>query len=368
METPPDLPEIAAHFQFEGQFLDAIPHAGGHIHDSFLVRCRIESGQIRLYLLQRLNTHVFRDPQALMENVARVSAHLQRKVLLAGGDPERQALALIPTQDGEPYLRTPAGAYWRAYHYIRDAPSYERAQSPEHVYQAGLAIGRFQDWLQDLPPRLLHATIPDFHHTPRRFQAFVQAVAQDTCQRAPLVETEIAFARARGARAAALVEAQANGELPLRVTHNDTKLNNILIDAHSGRGLCLVDLDTVMPGLAAYDFGDAVRSVANPTPEDARDLSAVTLDLALFERFTHGYLETARGFLTGSEVESLPLACWMMTYECGVRFLTDFLRGDVYFKTRRPQHNLDRCRVQFKLLEALEQNFEKMVRIVARYR
>ena len=364
----PDFAAIVAHFTFEGGFLAARPHGLGHINDTYATRFRSASGVVHHYILQRINHDIFKNPEKLMENVERVTAHLRRKVVAAGGDPRRETLNLIPTLEGETFHKTPGGDYWRAYAFIDGARTYETIESLEHAYNGAKAFGRFQKLMNDFPPQQLHETIPDFHHTARRFEAFVEAVERDAENRARSVRPEIEFVEKRATETTALLDLFERGELPERVTHNDTKFNNVMIDDETGEGICVVDLDTVMPGLSLYDFGDAVRYGANPAAEDERDLSKVAIDLAIFDRFAHGYLDAARDFLTPTEIDYLPFSVKLMAFECGMRFLTDYLNGDVYFKIDRESHNLDRCRTQFEMVRDVEEKLDRMTKIVEKHR
>jgi Ser/Thr protein kinase RdoA (MazF antagonist) len=360
----PAMADIIKLFQLEGDLVDAQHVDSGHINDSYAVRFRHDSGASRRYLLQRINHHVFASPEKLMENVEAITGHLRTKILAAGGDPQRETMTLIPTTEGRTLCQTPDGEYWRAAIFIEGAQTYDLAESLEQVYSAARAFGRFQDLVSDFPVHQLHETIPDFHHTPKRLRALIQAVERDVQNRARPVRGEIEFVMRRAAETSILQELVDAGRLPQRVTHNDTKLNNVLIDDETGDGICVIDLDTVMPGLSLYDFGDAVRFGANPAAEDEQDLSRVTIDLEIFDRFVAGYLDTARGFLTPLEIEYLPFSARLMTLECGMRFLTDHLNGDIYFRINRPNHNLDRCRAQFKMIRDMETCFEEMMRIV----
>lgn len=355
---------LIARFAFEGELLDAQPYGQGHINGTYAVRFRQAGGGVRRYILQRINRRVFRQPERLMHNIALVTGHLRRKIIAAGGDPERETLNLVPTVEGEIFCRDAGGDYWRAYLFIEGAHTYQVVERPEHFFEAGRAVGEFQRRIGDLPAAQLYETIPDFHHTPKRFADFVRSVERDAVNRAQAVRDEIEFVERRADRLGVLVDLLERGELPQRITHNDTKFNNVMIDDATGRGLCLIDLDTVMPGLSLYDFGDAIRYGANPAAEDERDLSLVDLDLDLYARFTRGYLQAAGDLLTPDEIAHLPFAAWLMTLECGLRFLADYLDGDVYFETHRPGHNLDRCRTQFKMVQAMEEKFEQMSRIV----
>ena len=362
----PHLAHIVQGFRFEGDFVAAGPLGGGHINDTYVARFQRADGAPQRYVLQRINHSVFKDPAALMQNIEAVTTHLRQKIVAAGGDPERETLNLIPTRDGATFAALPGGQYWRAYRFIAGARTYQVVENLHHVYSAARAFGRFQEQLSDFPAERLHETIPDFHHTGKRYAAFVEAVARDAVNRARSVAAEIEFVVHRADDTSVLVDLLERGALPERVTHNDTKLNNVMIDDVTGEGICVIDLDTVMPGLSLYDFGDCVRSAANPTAEDERDLSKVCVDLSIFERLVQGYLDTAGAFLTPAEIELLPFAAKLITLEQGIRFLADHLNGDVYYKVHREGHNLDRCRTQLKQVVDIEDKFDRMMSIVAK--
>lgn len=362
-----NLKEKAALFQFEGAYLDGAPYGSGHINDTFLIRCAAEDGGVKRYILQRMNHHIFLHPDQLMENIVGVTSFLRNKILENGGDSQRETMNLIPTQSGAPYCQDEDG-YWRAYLFIEGASTYDKVESPKDFYETAVAFGRFQRLLADYPAETLHETIVDFHNTPKRLERLKEAVQKDTLGRAKEVQEEIDFALAREADTHALLDLLREGKLPLRVTHNDTKLNNIMIDDMTKEAVCVIDLDTVMPGLSVNDFGDSIRFGASTGAEDEPDLSKVWLDLELFELYTKGFLKGCGGSLTEPELDMLPMGAKMMTLECGIRFLTDYLEGDTYFKISRPNHNLDRTRTQFKLVADMEQKWDQMAAIVDRYR
>ncbi|MCP4544115.1 MAG: aminoglycoside phosphotransferase family protein [Chloroflexi bacterium] len=364
----PDLTTVVDHFKFEGNFLDASPYGFGHINDTYTARFRKTDSLIHRYILQRINHNVFKQPLDLMQNIAAVTVHLREKIVAAGGNPERETLNLIPTTDGNVLHKTDDGNYWRAYIFIENAQTFEIVENLDHIYNAAKAFGRFQQLLSDFPTKRLYETIPNFHHTKKRFGAFIEAEERDAKNRARSVRAEIEFVKARADEVSVLVDLFEQGRLPQRVTHNDTKFNNVMIDDETGAGVCVIDLDTVMPGLALYDFGDAVRSGANSAAEDEPNLSKVYVDLEIFDRLTHGYLDAARDFLTPLELDYLTFSAKLMTFECGMRFLTDHLNGDVYFKIHRENHNLDRCRTQFKMVSDMEKKSEQMKQIVAKHR
>jgi Ser/Thr protein kinase RdoA (MazF antagonist) len=353
-----DVSTIARHFQFQGELSDFAPYGSGHINDTYLVTCRSTGATVR-YILQHINRNVFRNPAAVMENIERVTAHLAAQA--AGAlDNERRVLALIPACDGQSWYVDPEGETWRAYRFIDGAHTYDTPESSKLAFEAARAFGRFQQQLSSLPAPRLCETIPDFHHTPKRFAALRRAIDADSCNRAALAKPEIDFARAHKPITGVLLAAN----LPERITHNDTKLNNVLFDNATGEGICVIDLDTVMPGLALYDFGDMVRTTTSPSAEDERDLSKVGLQFSLFEALVRGYLSTSGGFLTKSEKNLLAFSGKLITFEIGIRFLTDYLNGDTYFKIHREGHNLDRCRTQFKLVHSIERQEEEMKRLV----
>jgi hypothetical protein len=351
--------EVAREFQIDGECLSAMPYGSGHINDTYCAVFLQANIPVR-YILQRINTKIFRNPVALMENIQRVTSHLAAQ-MTNEPDRARRVLTLIPALDGRPWHMDEEGGYWRAYRFIERAHTYDAVESAEQAFQAGRAFGRFQQLLATLPAPRLHATIPDFHDTPKRFNAFEQALATDLAGRAGLAKPEIEFAFARQPTTGVLLDAG----LPERVTHNDTKLNNVMIDDETGEGICVIDLDTVMPGLALYDFGDMVRTTTSPAPEDEKDLSRVTMQFPMFEALSRGYLSSAGGFLTEEEKQLLAFSGKLITFEIGIRFLTDYLAGDAYFKVHREGHNLDRCRTQFKLVESIERQEEQMNRLIS---
>jgi hypothetical protein len=358
MNLKHDMRAVARHFLIAGEFLEAAPYGSGHINDTYRAVFN-QAGVTTRYILQRINHNIFKNPVALMENIRRVTAHLAGKV---SGEPDssRRVLTLISARDGGCCHRDEQGNYWRAYLFIERARTFDAVESAEQAFKAAKAFGQFQKLLADLPAPRLHATIPDFHHTPKRFAALEKAIEADVANRAKPAQPEIEFAMRHKAICSGLLDAK----LPERVTHNDTKFNNVMLDDAPGEGTCVIDLDTVMPGLAAYDFGDMVRTTTSPAKEDERDLSKVGLQFPMFEALTRGYLSSAGEFLTPAERKLLPFGGKLITFTIGIRFLTDFLAGDVYFKVHRDGHNLDRCRTQFKLIESIEQQEDKMNQLV----
>jgi hypothetical protein len=358
MTEDQQLGSEARHFQISGTFLGTTPYGTGHINDSYCAAFLQDGAPVR-YLLQRINHGIFKNTAALMENIQRVTAHLAAQVAGAP-DCDRRVLTLIPARDGRVWHEDPQGNPWRAFRFIEKAHTFDTVETVEQAFQTAKAFGHFQMLLAGLPAPRLHDTIPDFHNTPRRFAALEQAIAADAVGRCLLAKPEIEFALAHRSLASVLLDAN----LPERVTHNDTKINNVLLDDATGEGICVIDLDTVMPGLALYDFGDMVRTTTCPAMEDERDLSLVDLQFPMFEALVRGYLNTAGSFLTRAEKQHLVVAGKLITFEQGVRFLADYLAGDVYYKVHRDGQNLDRCRTQFKLVESIARQEDKMDRLV----
>lgn len=359
--------EVIAHFQYEGILVKECPYGSGHINDTYLLVFDIaDMGQVKV-ILQRMNTKTFKKPIELMENIVEVTSFLRKKIIENGGDPERETLNIIPAVDGKPYYVDSCGDYWRSYKFITNATSYDQVENPEHFYESGVAFGKFQCLLADYPADTLHEIIEGFHDTRARFAVFKKAVEEDVMGRAAYVQKEIQFVLEREDVANYFSELMERGEVPLRVTHNDTKLNNIMIDDKTGKGVCVIDLDTVMPGLAMNDFGDSIRFGASTAAEDEQDLSKVSCSMELFELYAKGFIEGCGGQLTKKEIELMPMGAKVMTYECGMRFLTDYLQGDIYFKIHRENQNLDRCRTQFKLVEDMEKKWYTMQEIIKKY-
>lgn len=360
--------EIVSNFKFEGEFIKAEPYGFGHINDTYAAYFKKPDGKTHRYILQRINHNVFKKPEQLMQNIFGVTSYMREKIIESGGNPERETLNLIQAKDNKYYYKSPEGNYWRGYIFIEGACTYQIVENLDHFYNAGKAFGRFQRLLGEYPAGTLFETIPDFHNTKKRYEAFLVSVEKDIAGRASKVKDEIDFVMKRADDTRVLVDLLDKGKLPLRVTHNDTKFNNVMIDNVTGEGICVIDLDTVMPGLSVYDFGDSIRSGANPADEDEKDLTRVCMDLKLFEQFTKGFLEQTRESLTAAEFDYLPFGAKIMTFECGIRFLTDYLSGDTYFKIHREEHNLDRARTQFKMVADMENKMDEMKRIVNKYR
>lgn len=354
-----ELRALCDKFIMYGDFMVGVPFGSGHINDTYQITC--DQGGVRVhYILQRLNPAVFANPHKVMENVDRVTAHLREKFRASNRSLRRRTLRLLRTYTNLPYIFDDRGDCYRAYVFVENARSYDVLENEEIAFSVARAFGEFQCDLVDLPGGRLHETIPDFHNTPKRVEALLEAVKRDSCGRAREVAAEIDFVLQRSELASTLVRLNADGDIPERITHNDTKVNNLLIDDFSGEGLCVLDLDTVMPGLVPYDFGDMVRTGASTAEEDEVNLEKVTMSFSMFEAILRGYLSSTGGFLTPAEREYLPFSGALITYEIGVRFLTDYLNGDVYFKTRRPTHNLERARNQFKLVTSIESQMDAM--------
>lgn len=354
------LRQAAAAFAFDRPAGEAERFGAGHINDTFAVWAADRS---KRWILQRINTDTFTDPAGLMENVTGVTAYLRRQIIERGGDPDRETLNVIPTLDGKPYYTDTEGGAWRAYIFVEGTVCLQKVENERDFYTTAETFGNFQNQLAGYPAATLHETIARFHDTPNRYANFEKALAADVMGRAKDVGPEIAFIRAREADCRVLVDQLAAGVLPLRVTHNDTKLNNVLIDQATGKGICVIDLDTVMPGLSAYDFGDSIRFGANDCAEDEPDQSKVHFSLHLYKVFAEGYLAAAGSAMTEAERRSLPWGAKLMTLECGIRFLTDYLEGDHYFKISRPDQNLDRARTQFTLVQGMEREFDAMTQL-----
>ena len=363
MEINREIKNITSAFVLEDNLTECVPYGSGHINDTY----RLTYGTGKHYILQKMNRSIFTKPMELMENVSGVTAWLKKKIQENGGDVERETLNLVMTKDGLPYYVDEDGEYWRVYLFIENATCYDMVKDEEDFYQSAVAFGHFQRLLADYPAETLHETIVNFHNTVDRLDKFKTAVEKDICHRAADVEKEIQFVLDRTELAHVLCDMQDQGKLPLRVTHNDTKLNNIMIDNESGKGICVIDLDTVMPGLAMNDFGDSIRFGASTALEDETDLTKVSCSMELFELYTKGFLKGCDGKLTAKEIELMPMGAKTMTFECGMRFLTDYLQGDKYFRIHREGHNLDRCRTQFKLVEDMEQKWYTMNEIVKKY-
>lgn len=333
-------------------------YGNGHINDTFLIE------NDKRYILQRVNKSVFSRPDEMIHNIVKITEHIRNKAIMRGEDASRATLEICKTMEGDYCYQDSIGEWWRLYLFTDRTVSKERLESPYDFYICGRAFGQFQKDLADYPANELYTTIKDFHNTPMRLENLKRAVSADVCGRVSEVQKEIAFALEREEFASSLEKAHAEGRLPLKVTHNDTKLNNILFDEVTGEPVCVVDLDTVMPGYSVNDFGDSIRFGANTANEDETDISLISLDMKMFESYAKGFLEGCGSGLGDDEIQLLPIGAMMMTYECGIRFLTDYLSGDTYFKIHRPSHNLDRCRNQFALLADMESKRAQMDEVI----
>lgn len=366
-ETLSEIKEVLSRFALPGELTECVPFGSGHINDTYRLTY-LFGDHTRHFILQRMNKNIFRKPEELMANINGVTSWLRKKIQEHGGDIERETLNLVPDKQGNPFYLDKEGEYWRMYLYIENASCFDQVESENDFYQSAVAFGHFQQLLADYPADTLYETIPDFHNTPDRFRKFQAALEADVCGRANSVKDEIGFVLDREPLTHVLCDLQEQGKLPLRVTHNDTKLNNIMIDNQTGKAICVIDLDTVMPGLSVNDFGDSIRFGASTGAEDEKDLEKISCDLHLYEAYVKGFIEGCGGALTELELDMLPMGAILMTFECGIRFLTDYLEGDHYFKIHRPEHNLDRCRTQFKLVSDMETKLSDMKAIVQKYK
>lgn len=349
-----DLAKVLREFNISN---DIHSYGNGHINDTYC-------SEPTKYIIQRINTSVFKDPKALMDNIDNVTSFLGEKIKANGGNPERETLTVIKTVDGKNFYKYDDDNYFRVYTFIDKTKTIEDDKTLDDLYEAGKGFGKFQQMLADFPVDKLNETIVDFHHTPKRVEALKQAIADDKAGRAASVQAEIDFALENAAFADTVIKGMESGEIPSRVTHNDTKINNILFDEKTGKAVAVIDLDTVMPGSMLYDFGDALRMGGSTGAEDEVDLSKVNFDKECFKYFAKGYLEETKDVLTPMEIDLLPFSAKLLTYECGVRFLTDYLNGDTYFKIHRENHNLDRARNQFKLVADISKMEDELKAIV----
>lgn len=359
--------EIAEKFNFEGRLINSELHICGHINATHILNFKGTDGTIKRYILQRINNEVFPNVKELMNNILMVTKHIAEKVREENGDPMRESLNLILTKDGKSYYKTEDGDYFRAFDFIEGAKTYMMVEHPMDFYKCGKALGKFQKQLSDFPAEKIYEIIPNFHNTEKRFDDFLEAVKNDSVGRVKDVQKEINYIMDRKGCTSVLVNLLAEGKLPLRVTHNDTKFNNIMIDDVTGEGICVIDLDTVMPGTLLYDYADSVRSGATTALEDEVDLDKVNFDMNLFELFTKGFLESLGNSITEEEVKNLAFSVKVITLELAMRFLMDHINGDVYFQVHRPNHNLDRARNQLKLLSDIESRLDEMNEVVYKY-
>ena len=361
------LQEVLSAFDFGSPVVGAMRYGKGHINDTFCVHTQPEDECCKCFILQRMSASAFKHPHEVMKNIIGITEYLGKKVSESGGDRSREVLEVIRPRNGNDYYTDSQGYAWRVFPFVIGTYCYQTAETPELFQASAKAFGRFQMLLKDYPADTLFETIPHFHDTEDRLNKLKLSIETAPAELLALCQPEITFVLEREKDCSIVLQAQRNGILPLRVTHNDTKLNNVLIDKKSGNGICIIDLDTTMPGLSINDFGDSIRFGANHNAEDEKDLSKVNFDIDLYRVYTKGFLEGTSGCLTQEELDYLPWGAKLMTLECGIRFLTDFLQGNVYFRTSYPDQNLDRCRTQFKLVADMEQQFEKMHTIVQEY-
>ncbi len=359
-----DLSDIYSHFKTRGTFREAFPFGSGHIHDTFKVVTKEDN--LPDYILQRINTHIFTDVDTLQHNIYQVTTYIRKKLeKFPGSDPDRETLTIIPSIDNMLYFKDKEGSFWRMYLFIERHKSYDRVETPEQAYQGGKAIGRFETLISGLDPKLIHEVLPGFHDMELRLNNFFHVLKKDPVNRVSEVSEDIRFVQERAEEMKTILLLGKEGKIPLRITHNDTKFNNVLLDEND-KSLCVIDLDTVMPGYIHYDFGDAIRTSTNSTFEDEKDLDKVFVRMDLFEAFTKGFLEETHSELSATEKKYLAFSARMMTFIIGLRFLTDYLDGDHYFKIHHPGHNLERARVQFRLVKSMEDHAKEMEEIVRR--
>jgi hypothetical protein len=354
-----EVKAIAEKFNLDGKLTGSESFGSGHINDTYCLTCERDGRQLH-YILQRINHHVFKNPSQMMENIRRVTSHIRRKLQEKQNKLASRQLIVIAAKDGSDFFLDDRGNYWRIYNRIENAFTYDTIESPELAYEAARMFGRFAALLTDLPGPPLHETIVDFHTTPKRFKTFMEVLRQDPCDRAKGAGAEINFVLENAGICDVLINLVSKGEIPIRTTHNDTKINNVLLDAKTHEGVCVIDLDTVMPGLSLYDFGDMVRTATNPAEEDQRDLSKVTMRMSIFEMLLKGFAKETHTFLTPAEKQNLVFAGKLITFEQMIRFLADHLAGDVYYKIHREGHNLDRCRTQMKMVQSITAQEEAM--------
>lgn len=363
-----NLENISSFFKLEGSFLNSSIHTSGHINDTFVLTFKNVEGILTKYILQKINTNIFKNPEELMENIKNITEHISKKLEKEGLDSSKGTLTIVQTKNNKNFYLDSDGNYWRVFLFIDNAKTYMKVEKPEHMYKTGKAIGKFHKQLSDFPIEKLYETIPNFHHTLKRYETFLTCVENNKANRINDVMEEINFIISRGNETRVLIDLLEQKKIPLRVTHNDTKFNNIMIDVHTDEPIAVIDLDTVMPGLSLYDFGDSMRSGASTALEDEKDLSKVNFDLELFEQYSKGYLEEVGETLNNYEISHLPFSAKLITLEQAIRFLGDYLDGDIYYKVNSPTHNLERARNQIKLVKDMENKMYLMENIIKKYR
>ena len=361
-----ELKQILSNFKIEGEFVSCEPYGSGHINRTYCAVFNAKNGKKR-YILQKINSKLFTNVDGLMNNIKLVTEFNRAEIEKRGGDPLRESLTLVYTHDGLSYYKTEDDEYYRVYVFIEDALGYDVVEKPQHFYESAVAFGKFAQLLDRFDNSKLFEVLPNFHNTVMRFENLKKAILTDKCNRAIDVKAEIDFALSQEKYVPTIVDLLENKKMPWRVTHNDTKLNNVLIDTKTDKAVCVIDLDTMMPGSICYDFGDSIRFGCNPCLEDTKELDKVIFSMPLYEEYAKGYLSVFGDTITDIERKNLPMGAILMTYECGIRFLTDYLEGDVYFRTSREGQNLDRTRTQFKLVKDMQANYDKMCKNIEKY-
>lgn len=361
-----EFSDILFNFAIDGEFVSCEPYGSGLINRTY-VAVYNEGGRRVRYIVQRINTNLFKNVDGLMNNIKLVTEFNRAEIMKRGGDPDRESLTLVPTKNGGTYFRTEEGDCYRVYVFIENAKGYDVVEKPEHFYESAVAFGKFAMLLDRFDSSKLFEVLPDFHNTVKRFDNFRRSLEADKFNRAKDVKKEIGFALEREKITHTIVDLLASGKMPSRVTHNDTKLNNVLIDTRTDKAVSVIDLDTMMPGSICYDFGDSIRFGCNPCLEDTPETEKVIFNMPLFETYTKGYLSVFGDTITDIERKNLPMGAILMTYECGIRFLTDYLDGDVYFRKTREGQNIDRTRSQFKLVSDMEKRYDEMLSVVEKY-
>lgn len=361
-----EFSDILSNFAINGEFISCEPYGSGLINRTY-VAVYNEGGKRVRYIVQRINTNLFKNVDGLMNNIKIVTEFNRAEIVKRGGDPNRESLTLVPTKNGGTYFRTEEGDCYRVYVFIDNAKGYDVVEKPEHFYESAVAFGKFAMLLDRFDSSKLFEVLPDFHNTVKRFDNFKKSLEADKFNRAKDVKKEIEFAFNREKITHTIVDLLASGKMPSRVTHNDTKLNNVLIDTRTDKAVSVIDLDTMMPGSICYDFGDSIRFGCNPCLEDTPETEKVIFNMPLFETYTKGYLSVFGDTITDIERKNLPMGAILMTYECGIRFLTDYLDGDVYFRKTREGQNIDRTRSQFKLVSDMEKRYDEMLSAVEKY-
>ncbi len=362
-----DFEKVIAQFQLDCKLISCERYGEGHINETYLAIVE-EDGAQKQYIVQKINSNLFKDVDKLMNNIRLVTEFNREKIKARGGNPDRESLSIVYAKDGKPYYHCEkCDAYFRIYKFITNAIAYQVVEKPEHFYESAVAFGNFANLLAEFDATQLYEVLPDFHNTEKRFRDFEASLAADKAGRAASVKKEIDFYLSRKDYCGRIVSLLRSGEMPTKVTHNDTKLNNVMLDAKTGKNVAVIDLDTIMPGSICYDFGDSIRFGCNPAAEDEPDLSKVNFDINLFESYAKGYLSAVGKGATQIERDNLAFGAILMTYECGMRFLADYLDGDVYFRTHREGHNLDRTRTQIKMVEDMEKVLPQMEEIIKKY-